>query len=832
MFELVYTSTSQGLIAGRSGFTTVALTEGFPPNLIATIENMSGYKPIFLAGEKNEDRNPVNFSCRRLNFGKTAYIVLSRISYFGLSYTGRSNVLAHHLLFLPDELDGIPGGAVSVLRAEENFPPWDGRLRTLPRNRKAKYLPLPRGGAAWDRLAGDPRWAEYTADRFRSDPEKGFALAFDPLLTGGAEILSLIAETAAKLTRDEVRDLTFSTYSYSAGTTDPLFFRSLVKDSAQLGSIRRLDPGSIIRLGEKNALPAAWLEKAERPAPAAPSPEKTGRVDPVPPVSAPAPAGGAAASPAEHVRHHATASRADARPAAAASVAPSGRTAGDTGSPETAGKGKRFCLALVTAAAAILLALVFWRIFSAREPQPDTKATRTPPETAVKPSGAGQEKPETPAAKAERRSVRPAPSAPAPPRPPETRRPGAPFGRPNDRELFELYRVFHTGGSRALPDALKAAAALELEIRSVGGVTEIADGDLPKFVVGNGTAAVTVRPCRRQDSGLAVEWVPDRAPGGMTFRLADGGIIEVELPRPETGARRPAPSDIVRVTFVSGRGERRGFDVNDLPRVFDAILDDEAKKTANYDAVAEGSHIKVVFTVPDGLWAFRGFYTIRVGGRESGASINERGEKIVLRDLDLNRILSELRKRNAALARLREREARSAAFETENRKYLAPPELESAARLRKLLGKFPPFEGKSVSGVLFEASGNEGSWHELTSAIRRALWRQVKAERMGKKEFDALAAELKEFRDNCRMHRKKLKELAEHKDNLEKARREYAATNKRFGEILESFSPALYRAAESALNDRRELNGEFYRKVGLEELLKDMKIEIIRREHQ
>ena len=72
MYELVYTSTPQGLLTGRSGFTTVALTDGFPPNLIASIENLSGYKTLFEHGNEHELLNPVNFSCQPFTLGRTA----------------------------------------------------------------------------------------------------------------------------------------------------------------------------------------------------------------------------------------------------------------------------------------------------------------------------------------------------------------------------------------------------------------------------------------------------------------------------------------------------------------------------------------------------------------------------------------------------------------------------------------------------------------------------------------------------------------------------------------------------------------------------------------
>ena len=78
MYELVYTSSPRGLLAGRSGFSTVAMTAGFPPNLISPIENMSGYRNLFPPGHPDADRNPVNYSCQHYRWGGTLFIVLSR----------------------------------------------------------------------------------------------------------------------------------------------------------------------------------------------------------------------------------------------------------------------------------------------------------------------------------------------------------------------------------------------------------------------------------------------------------------------------------------------------------------------------------------------------------------------------------------------------------------------------------------------------------------------------------------------------------------------------------------------------------------------------------
>ena len=117
MFELIYTSAPRGLIAGRSGFSTVAVTDGFPPNLISAIENMSGYKTLFQPGDPNEKSNPVNYSCQHYFSGSTRYTVLSKIAFAGLSYTGRTNILAHHLIFTREEFGVLPHGAAPILHA-------------------------------------------------------------------------------------------------------------------------------------------------------------------------------------------------------------------------------------------------------------------------------------------------------------------------------------------------------------------------------------------------------------------------------------------------------------------------------------------------------------------------------------------------------------------------------------------------------------------------------------------------------------------------------------------------------------------------------------------
>ena len=45
--ELVYTSAPEGVIRGSYGFCVVACTRGMNPRLIATLEALSAYKPLY-----------------------------------------------------------------------------------------------------------------------------------------------------------------------------------------------------------------------------------------------------------------------------------------------------------------------------------------------------------------------------------------------------------------------------------------------------------------------------------------------------------------------------------------------------------------------------------------------------------------------------------------------------------------------------------------------------------------------------------------------------------------------------------------------------------------
>jgi len=253
MLELIYTASPKGLISGRSGFTTVAMTDGFPPNLISPLENLSGYKNLFPPESPEAAKNPANFIFQHYNSGATKYYVVSRITYAGLSYTGRCNNLAHHLIFSREEIEAIPGGAAMIVANGSNFPEYQSPPHLLPPRSKLHSLPA-ENTSAWEKLCGNADWAKIIAERYRLDKTRCAILQFSPDTTTAEQILSLIAEVTALLTPEEYADFTFSTYCYQSTIGNPIYFRAYPEESNFLSSIKRLNPNSVLVIGKDNPI--------------------------------------------------------------------------------------------------------------------------------------------------------------------------------------------------------------------------------------------------------------------------------------------------------------------------------------------------------------------------------------------------------------------------------------------------------------------------------------------------------------------------------------------------------------------------------------------------
>lgn len=862
MYELVYTSTPQGLITGRSGFTTVALTEGFPPNLIAPVENLSGYKPLYASGDANENRNPENYSCQHFRLGRTNYIVLSKIAYAGLSYTGRSNVLAHHLLFLPEELDEIPGGAISVLRAEENFPPWSGEPRMLPQKRKVAYRPLPQGGDMWQKLAGDARWKKYTTACFSSNPDNGFALAFDPLKISGTDILDLIAETAAGMNKQELRQFTFSTYSYLSAISNPAFIRSYVKDSTQLASIKRLEPKSVINLGEMNVLPETWSEPAASPEPVILYSDEPQDVTPQ--------------TDQELELMQSNPSQEETYKVNLAGV----RTAASrndhaNGSEERrAEKDKRLLIMIpVVFILLFLCGTVFWRIFSGGtqtqannntsgneitghpvvkaqtkaktktppappaqekilifdEPEaapavlPPVRKKKTSPPVSVRPVRKENPVPPEPRVRTlpvgEAVPVKKVVRKPAVRKPKKVTAPRADFGKLSPQEIYKLYLSLYRGTDYKLPWTLRDAAALELKIHSIGGRSDISS---PKsFISGNGSRKIIVYSRRsvRSDALMMEEWQPDKMSSGqMRFQLMSNGVLRIRFPE-IMNDRTPVTADITRITFVQRGGKKVSFTVNKLPLCIDKILNRNKKVLVENT----GRDIRLVMDVPDDLWTFRRFYDIAVDGRNLGG-INTR--KIILRELDLRYLVRSVEKRNSGLLQYQAAVKREQDYRNKYAIELQKPELPNRDKLRKYLPA-NIFEALKVDII----KEDDNAWNKQLAIVTRTLELQVEQQMIKKAESDKLIASLKDYRTRYFAHNEYRQQLDRLQQNMKSLQAKAQQANKILISDMKRISPVFYRATAGYLLEYKILPVDFYKYIKHNELVKDIKVEIIRKGH-
>ena len=103
MYELIYTSLPKGLLPGRSGFATAAMTEGMPPNLIVPLENLSGYNFTLRNNIFDPGLNPPCCYYIKMRYGNQLLQIAGRVAPNGLDYSQRNNKIAHHLLFETNE---------------------------------------------------------------------------------------------------------------------------------------------------------------------------------------------------------------------------------------------------------------------------------------------------------------------------------------------------------------------------------------------------------------------------------------------------------------------------------------------------------------------------------------------------------------------------------------------------------------------------------------------------------------------------------------------------------------------------------------------------------
>ena len=210
--QLIYTSAPRGVIAGRSGHCTVARSATMREALMLQLEKLSYYQHLSLSGGQER---PI-YCCRVLDLRGSRYHVLTRIQDAGLDFTGRTNFLAHHLVFAPEEIRQYASPPI-ILGA------WPGWVNAW--NKEPELLE----NEDWSALANLPHasmpaanWQQLTGDAVNGfgllEARAGIAFHVNDL--ADEEVLALFAESLELLElRDPRHDFRATAWQYTFTTS-------------------------------------------------------------------------------------------------------------------------------------------------------------------------------------------------------------------------------------------------------------------------------------------------------------------------------------------------------------------------------------------------------------------------------------------------------------------------------------------------------------------------------------------------------------------------------------------------------------------------------------
>lgn len=203
--QLIFTSVPRGLVAGRSGFCTVARHAAISERLAQQLEAL---------GTPHDQAAGETFTFRLLESGGQTWYVLSRFVARGLDYSQRDNRLAHHLVFTADEAAVLPPPAALALRwngwkdAWSEDPTW---LKEEARPLTLSAHPVLTPAAGWREYAGTGAKAAWLVN---ASGAATLALLNPPATT---TLLRLLAESAALLGRASW-SATFTTNATTTGS--------------------------------------------------------------------------------------------------------------------------------------------------------------------------------------------------------------------------------------------------------------------------------------------------------------------------------------------------------------------------------------------------------------------------------------------------------------------------------------------------------------------------------------------------------------------------------------------------------------------------------------
>ena len=202
--QLIFTSAPRGLVAGRSGFCTVARHATLSERLTQQLEAL---------GTPHDAAEGETFTFRRLEAGSQTWYVLSRFVARGLDYSQRDNRLAHHVVFTAEEAAVLPPPAALALRWNDWKETWSEEPTWLKEDSRPLPLashPVLTPAAGWREFAGTGAKAAWLVN---ASGAATVSLLNPP---NSAQLLRLLAESSALLGR-AAWSATFTTNAAKTG---------------------------------------------------------------------------------------------------------------------------------------------------------------------------------------------------------------------------------------------------------------------------------------------------------------------------------------------------------------------------------------------------------------------------------------------------------------------------------------------------------------------------------------------------------------------------------------------------------------------------------------
>lgn len=204
--QLVYTSAPKLLDAGRSGFGVVARSKNLPPLAANAIERFSKF-----ANMQGTNRSRIVMAHRKVTIGSTRLHVLSRIRDSGSDHTGRTNHIAHHLVFSPQEIRQAIAQRITpadVFEQSAWFDRWEGAPKTFEDSTDARIGNLHpnfanSNRASWAAVTGEPMHSRLLA--WDGAPKTGTLI-----IPENVGILGLLGEALAECTNPWEKTFTTS----------------------------------------------------------------------------------------------------------------------------------------------------------------------------------------------------------------------------------------------------------------------------------------------------------------------------------------------------------------------------------------------------------------------------------------------------------------------------------------------------------------------------------------------------------------------------------------------------------------------------------------------